>query len=600
MLKLSITKRFFAGGLVMITAFVVAIGIALIATINVNNAFQTFVQKDLALLNNLQRMYTSGIQGGAATRHIILVPEAQTTVETYKETVNEFTQANEAAIKVAPPAMAKELQALLSDLNELDKVRLAAQGFSVKGQKNDAIETLEDETPLWVNLRDKIADMINSQSAKTAATQQQLKAFTHKRIQTTVIIAVVALVLSGGLLFFLIVQHIKNPLQDLTMVAKAIGRGDLSKKVAWTRSDEMGELGETINNTIERLKKLVQSDEERAKAQENIINFLNLLSSASEGDLTVKAEVTSDVFGSVGDAFNLMLEGLTELVEKVRVTSEKVSSESKNILSVLQKIEGGSEAQSLEVKRAREAVETATDSATDITRKASQAQNISDAVVRAVEKGNHLVLESTEGMQFIRATVQSINKRMKYLSERLLEIGTVSQLITDVSSKTDLLAINAAIEAAKAGEHGKGFVVIAEEIRNLAEKASKSTKQIGEIISAIQVESTGVTKYLEEETNYVEIETKLSADTTTAFREIDSSIKDTVLVISEIHASADTQRELTARVVSSMEEVQRITREMLNLVKDVSTISGSLSDTSNSLISSVERFKLSETEKLTA
>lgn len=596
MLKLSITKKFFIGGLVMIFAFIVAIGITIIATRDVNNAFRDLIQKDQTLLVDLQKMYASGIQAGAATRHIILVPEGKTTIETYNRSVDEFKQASESAMKAASPAMIKELQALISEWDELHKVRLEMQDFVLKGKRSEAVDLLGDETFLWVNFRDKISEMLDSQAQSTAVTQRKLEALTYKRMQMAIIIAIVAIILTAGLFYTLIIRQIKNPLRDLTEVAQAMGKGDLNKRIKWFRNDEMGELGKTLNETIDRLKKLIQSDEERSKAQDNIVNFLNLLSSASEGDLTAKAEVTPDIFGSLGDAFNLMIEGLTDLIEKVRIASENVSRESRKILSVLQSIENGSEKQSIEVRNARQSVEAAADSATAITEKANQARKISEAMVLAVSKGNQLVLESTEGIQLIRVTVQSINKRMKYLSERLIEIGTISQVITEIAQKTDLLAINASIEAARAGEQGKGFVVIAEEIRGLAEKAAKSTKQIGDIISTIQVESAGVTKYLEEETNYVEMETKLAADTGNAFKDIDSSIKDTVSVISDIHLAANTQKELTSRVVISMEEVQRITREMLSLVKEVSKISGSLSGTSNALMSSVERFKLPEAE----
>ncbi|MEM4407092.1 MAG: methyl-accepting chemotaxis protein, partial [Candidatus Methanomethylicaceae archaeon] len=391
-------------------------------------------------------------------------------------------------------------------------------------------------------------------------------------------------------------KRIIRPINTIESAIKDLREGKYDTRINLPINDEFSDIGNTFNQTMDRLTKLIQTEEERDQSQKNIISFLNLLSSASEGDLTQKAEVTPDIFGSIGDAFNLMIEGLTDLIDKVRVSATDVSMESNRILDVLKAMEEGSHVQAAEVKRAREAVEDAARSATDIAKKTKEAQRISELVAEAIDKGNRLVLESIDGMQLIRVTIQAINKKMKYLSERLMEIGTISQLITEIANRTNLLAINASIEAARAGEQGKGFVVIADEIRGLAERAAKSTKQIGEIISAIQVESAGVTKHLEEETNYVEMETKLATDTGVAFKEIDALIKDTVTVISDINASTDVQKEFTSRVVLSMEEVQRITRELLNLVNDVSNISASLSNTSNALISSVERFRLPEAE----
>ncbi|MBT9536497.1 MAG: HAMP domain-containing protein, partial [Nitrospirae bacterium] len=466
---------------------------------------------------------------------------------------------------------------LLNQIKGMNKKELSSQEILLSGQ-----EIIHISYPILNGLVG---------NAHLGLSTGKIRAEVNALIFKVVGILAVAFILISILGIIIADRTIVNPIKNITAVAEAVGRGDLTKEIQVKTHDEIGVLGKTLNETINRLRNLVQTEEDQRKNQENIINFLNLLSSASEGDLTQKAEVTPDIFGSVGDAFNLMVEGLTELIEKVRISAQDANMESSKILSVLKEMEEDSEMQTVEVRHAREAVEDAAQSATDITEKTRQAQKISEMVVKAIYKGNRLVLESIDGVQLIRATVQVINKRMKYLSERLIEIGTISQLITEVANRTNLLAINASIEAARAGEQGKGFVVIAEEIRSLAERATKSTKQIGEIISAIQVESAGITKHLEEETKYVEMETKLATDTGAAFKEIDASIKDTVTVISEIDTSANTQKELTSRVILSTEEVQRITREMLNLLKDVSNISASLSATSNALISSVERFK---------
>jgi len=415
-------------------------------------------------------------------------------------------------------------------------------------------------------------------------------------VPTGIVIALFFLLIAGGFSYFFILREIINPVHDLTRVTKAMSEGNLSRKITWTRSDELGEFAKTLNDTIDRF---AHSEEERSKSQGNIIELLNLLSAASEGDLTRKAEVTPDIFGSIGDALNLMIEGLTELIEKVKSSAEDVNSENKKIMNVLEKMEDGSETQMFEVKRAREAVEEAVKSAMDITERTQEAQRIARFMVESINKGSTQVLESIDGMNLIRVIVQAINKRMKYLSERIVEIGTISQLIAEISNRTNLLAINASIEAARAGEQGKGFVVIADEIRGLAERAAKSTKQIGEISSAIQVESAEVTRHLEEQTNYVELETKRATDTGAAFKEIDSSVKDTVTVISDINVSTNKQKEIISHVVISMEEVQKISKQILDLVKDVSNVSTSLSATSNAIVSYSERFKLAEAEKVT-
>jgi twitching motility protein PilJ len=372
-----------------------------------------------------------------------------------------------------------------------------------------------------------------------------------------------------------------------------IGKGEIAELRVRSR-DEFGEIARIFNETQQRLKGLILTEEERQKMQENIVNFLNLLSSAAEGDLTQRAEVTPDVFGSLGDAFNLMVEGLTGLINDVKSSVEGVSKEASRILNILKEMEKGAETQMAEVKKAVESTDEAAHSAVTIGEKTAEANEIARTALEATSRGSKIVLEAIDGIQLIRVTIQAINKRMKYLSERLMEIGTISGLITEIANRTNLLAINASIEASRAGEQGKGFIVIAEEIRGLAERAAKSTKQIGDIIGAIQTESGEVTRHLEEATGYVEKETRIAQDTGKVFTEIDDIIKRISTIISEIHDSAEGQKALTSKVVLSMEEVQRISLQVLKLVHDFREVARTLSGTSQRLMGSVEKFKIPE------
>jgi twitching motility protein PilJ len=285
-----------------------------------------------------------------------------------------------------------------------------------------------------------------------------------------------------------------------------------------------------------------------------------------------------------------MIEGLSDLIAEVKKSAEEANSRSMAIVNIIQKIGSGAEMQMAEVKNASEAVNESVESALSISEKIVATQNISQEALSSVEKGGKIVADSINGMQLIRVTVQAINKKMKLLSEKLMEIGTISQLITEISNRTNLLALNASIEAARAGEQGKGFVVIADEIRGLAERSAKSTKQIGEIISTIQAEAAGVTKHLEEETNYVEMETNMASDTGAIFESIDNTIKNIGTITSEVNEAAEGQKNITARVVASMEKVQNVSHEVLKIVRDLTDISKSLSETSTALITTTGRF----------
>jgi len=387
-------------------------------------------------------------------------------------------------------------------------------------------------------------------------------------------------------------RSIAKPLVAIGTVIESVKKGHYADRIKIDSRDEFYDIAETFNGMMDRVVTLIQTDDERKRMQEDIVRFLNILSAASDGDLSQKAEVTPDVFGSLADAFNLMVEGLSDLIKEVKKSAEEANSRSSALAEIIRKLEAGADMQKIEVKTASDAVIISAESATRIAEKTKVAQQISEDAFTAINRGGKIVADSINGMQLIRVTVQAINKRMKLLSEKMMEIGIISQLISEIANRTNLLALNASIEAARAGEQGKGFVIIADEIRGLAERSGKSTKQISEIIGAIQNEAATVTKHLEEETNYVEMETNMASDTGTIFAQIETIIKNIGSITTEIDAATGDQKAITSKVAISMEEVQRISQDVLNVVNDLTDISTALSDSSNFLITSTERFKL--------
>ncbi|MGO9377664.1 MAG: methyl-accepting chemotaxis protein [Dissulfurispiraceae bacterium] len=405
------------------------------------------------------------------------------------------------------------------------------------------------------------------------------------------IFLVIALALVSLINFLWYRKSVVQPLAAIESAMNNVKKGNYNARIKIESRDEFYDIAETFNETMDKLGVLIQTEDEKKTMQNDIIRFLNILSAASEGDLSQQAEVTPDVFGSLADAFNLMVEGLSNLIKEVQKSAGDANSRSHVLAEIIAKLEAGAEMQKMEVKMASEAVTTSANSALQIAEKTKVARQISDDAFMAINRGSKIIADSINGMQLIRVTVQAINKRMKLLSEKLMEIGIISQLISEIANRTNLLALNASIEAARAGEQGKGFVIISDEIRGLAERSSKSTKQIGDIIGAIQSEASTVTKHLEEQTNYVEMETNMASDTGTIFGQIETIIKNIGSITSEIDSATTEQTGITTKVALSMEEVQRISQDVLNVVRDLNELSTALSDSSNFLITSTERFK---------
>ena len=400
----------------------------------------------------------------------------------------------------------------------------------------------------------------------------------------------------GLLLGLFVSMRIVRPLKNLMEGINTIAKGEL-REVKVESSDEFGQIAEVFNSTINRLRGYIMTEEQRKQMEQNFIKFLEVISAAAEGDFTHKLPVTADMFGSLTDAFNLMVEDLSRLMREVKETAEGVTDQTESLLNTLQRMTEGAERQILQMKNASAAMDDTVIATAEISTKAEEATETATEATTAAQHGGTLVNRAIEEINLIRTVVQKINKKMKTLAERIIEIGTISGLIGEIASRTNLLAMNASIEAARAGEAGKGFVVIAEEIRALADRSAEASKQIVSIIKAIQTEAGEITSALEEETQIVEEASNVADDTGHAFRQIQDSINGVTQRIKDIHSATQKQRELTSNMVIAVEEANRISLEFLNFVRDARKATEALASAAEGLLKAVERFKLPEEEK---
>jgi len=387
-------------------------------------------------------------------------------------------------------------------------------------------------------------------------------------------------------------KQIIYPITVIEDSIEAIIKGNFDKRINLKTGDEFQKIAEAFNQMMDKLSTLIQTEEEKREMQNNIIKFLQVMTSASEGDLTKRAEVTPDVFGSLADAFNLMADGLSQLVNEVQNSANNVGEKTVTINEIITKLKTGAQIQKNEIEKIASMIAESSEIVSSTTEKTMVATDVSKEALEAINKGNEIITETMSSIQLIRAAVQVINRRMKLLSEKLMEIGTISSIISEIANRTNLLALNASLEAARAGEEGKGFIVIAEEIRGLADRTAKSSKNISEILTSIQEEASLVTKHLEEETNYVEIGTKMVTETTSIFEKIDSIISKIGDIILDINEFAKKQKNITFDEVSSIDEVKKVTENITTITEELTTLSQSLSKTSKELIEVTERFKV--------
>lgn len=395
----------------------------------------------------------------------------------------------------------------------------------------------------------------------------------------------------------IIVAMIIAPVRDLMEVSEALGRGDLSKKANVKSSDELGQLGATLNTTIDRLQGLVQTETDRDKMQHQVMDLLSIVSGAAEGDLTVKAEVTADALGSVADAFNLMINGLTALVSQASDVASEIQHSTSDILKASERMRRGAEQQTAQIQGASGAVNEMSHTIQRMAENAEAATQASLRATQAAVKGGTSVAETIKGMQRIRAAVQTTGKKIKGLGERSLEIGAIIEVINEIATQTNLLALNAAIEAARAGEQGRGFAVVADEVRKLAERSARAAKDITSLIKGIQVETSEAVTVMEEGTREVEEGTKLADQAGAALREIEQIVKQTSGLVTDITNSAVNQVKVSEGIVTSMGSISKLTQETTVGVRDTVETISKLAELSTRLTDAIGRFKLGKEQQ---
>ena len=411
----------------------------------------------------------------------------------------------------------------------------------------------------------------------------------------------------GGTLFFGLLSsyQLKRTIEDLQTQFDSMYAGDYNVKATVYSEDELGQLSHSFNQlsrvilttTNEAQQRAAEMEQAREELQRQVIRLLDDVEGAARGDLTVEAEVTADVLGAVADAFNLTIHNLRDIVAQVKRTAKQVNKSSTDSELFARNNSRDALRMAEELAVTLNSVQVMTESIQRVAENARKAEEVAHGSSVTALKGGEAVERTVAGILQIRETVSETTRKVKRLAEASQEISKIVALISQIASRTNLLAFNASIQAARAGDAGQGFAIVADEVRQLADRSAKSLKEIEQIVLQIQSETGSVMTAMEEGIQQV-------IDVTDKSEQAKRSLEDIIDVSNHINTlvrsiTGDTiqQQENSKAVSQVMQSVELTAQETSQESQRVAGSLQNLVGISRDLLSSVERFHIEEAEK---
>ena len=336
------------------------------------------------------------------------------------------------------------------------------------------------------------------------------------------------------------------------------------------------------------------AEEANRRNQEAILRLLDEMGNLADGDLTRYATVTEDFTGAIADSINYTIDALRDMVSTINSTAEQMADSAERTRSTAVSLAQASEHQAHEITSASTAINEMAISIQEVAKNADESAAVARKSVDIASKGGAAVRRTIEGMDTIREQIQETSKRIKRLGESSQEIGDIVELINDIAEQTNILALNAAIQAAMAGEAGRGFAVVADEVQRLAERSSNATKQIEALVKTIQADTHEAVISMEQSTAGVVNGAQLSEAAGEALDEIETVSTELADLIENISASASQQSEAAAAISDTMNVIQEITTQTNAGTNDTAKSVGTLTELARELKRSVAGFKLPE------
>lgn len=344
---------------------------------------------------------------------------------------------------------------------------------------------------------------------------------------------------------------------------------------------------------IEKLQTTLSDMELKSRHnQDAILRLLDEMGDLADGDLTVSATVTEDMTGAIADSVNFTIDELRNLVTKINTTTLQVASAAQETQATALHLIDASDHQAQQITEVSSAITEMAGSIEQVSQNASQSSDVATQSVNLAGQGNKAVKKAIHGMDTIREQIQETSKRIKRLGESSQQIGDIVELINDIAEQTNILSLNAAIQATMAGEAGRGFAVVADEVQRLAERSGNATKQIDALVKTIQSDTNEAISSMERSTTEVVSGAKLSQDAGTSLEQIEAVSLRLADLINNISTAAKQQARAAVSTSDNMNVIQEITMQTSTGTNESAASIGRLLKLTNELRTSVSGFKL--------
>lgn len=432
----------------------------------------------------------------------------------------------------------------------------------------------------------------NSSQNQQAATAKMQE--TSQLARQIVIGVSIAAILLGLLIAVILSRGLTEQVNHIVDLLGEIGMGNFDARTPVVTQDELGTMADALNAMLDNITILIQSQSERDAIQESIMKLLEEISALTEGDLRGRAEVTEDMTGAIADSFNAMTEQFSDIIKKVKDATGSVDYTSEDVTKLTMSLANKNIEQAHKVEDAIGAIDHMVNSIKDVADNAVKSADVSELSRSNAREGAEAVQKTNSAMSEIREQINETARSIKRLGESSLEIGNVVQIINELSDRTSILALNASIQAAMAGDAGHGFAVVADEVQRLAESSSNSTKQIETLVKNIQTEIKNVSNRMDESISKVVQGSQLADGAHDKLQQIENVADELAGLINAITEATTEQVRVSEQISGTMKEVGEVSKESSDSSQETATSMDNLRSTARELREAVEMFKIAD------